>query len=68
MFLFVFSLKSIRKEKNSLENKIKKEPAGKEDKENEIREIEKAQDHIENIIIGQYVLWIIFTVCIGFLI
>lgn len=70
LFLFVFSLKNVKKSEVLLEKDIKEDMKDKAEEKiiQEISDIEKAEDKQRDIIILQYILWLIFTVLIGFFI
>ena len=70
LFLFVFSLKNVKKSEALLEKDIKEDMKDESEEKiiKEIKDIENAEDKQQDIIILQYILWLIFTVLIGFMI
>lgn len=70
LFLFIFSLRNVKTSKEFLEKDVKEDLKDKSEEKiiKEIKDIENTEYKQQNIIILQYILWLIFTVLIGFLI
>ncbi len=70
LIIFVISLRNVKKSEDILEKDVKEDAENDSEEKiiKEISDIENAENHQEDIIILQYILWLIFTVLIGFLI
>ena len=70
LIIFVISLRNMKKSEDILEKDVKEDAENDSEEKiiKEISDIENAENHQEDIIILQYILWLIFTVLLGFLI
>ena len=70
LIIFVISLRNVKKSEDILEKDVKEDAENDSEEKiiKEISDIENAENHQEDIIILQYILWLIFTVLLGFLI